>query len=68
MRISAGWRRLAVRPLRAQVQHYWRPEKGGKPDAGDPYDLEATRRRGLGSDRNPLRSQLLLSRVVREKM
>merc|ERR1719271_2325760 len=24
----------------ASVQHYWRPEKGGKPDAGDPYDLE----------------------------
>jgi hypothetical protein len=24
----------------ASAQDYWRPEKGGKPDAGDPYDLE----------------------------
>jgi len=24
----------------ASAQNYWRPEKGGKPDAGDPYDLE----------------------------
>jgi hypothetical protein len=24
----------------ASAQNYWRPERGGKPDAGDPYDLE----------------------------